>query len=119
MTRFRTVVSSWSWIASDRPPRTRVPFASVLASWSLGTPMYERTAFAWITAAGVVAAGEVLILPQIWPGALMYLLGAAAALRWPEATSWIQPTVYAVNSTILVRALRRHAAASRVTTPAA
>jgi hypothetical protein len=90
------------------------PLAVTGASLFVGLPMSQRSAFSWIASAGVAAVGEIGILPQIWPCAVVYLIGATAVLTAPEWTIVVQPMVIVSTTVILVRALLRHAAMSRV-----
>jgi hypothetical protein len=90
------------------------PFACTLAAVQLGAPMYQRSIYSWVASAGIALLGEVKILPQIWPCAVVYLAGSLALYQRPTWAFGIQPLVILGTAAILVRALRRHAERSRV-----
>jgi hypothetical protein len=91
------------------------PFASILLAFQFDTEMYQRSAYSWIASAGISLMGEVLILPEIWTVAAVYVMATILVVVRPEWTPIVQPIVYLGNAVLLVRALRLHAKRSRVT----
>jgi hypothetical protein len=92
------------------------PFAITLVALTVSAPMHERSAYSWVAGAGLAMASEITILPKVWPSILVYAIGIVAVLALPETTGLIQPIVILGNAAIFVRALRHHAARSRVAT---
>lgn len=90
------------------------PFACTLVALEVAAPMYQRSAFSWVAGAGLAMVGGITILPKIWPSAVLYVAGTIAVLAMPGWTEAIQPVVILGNAAIFVRALRHHAARSRV-----
>jgi hypothetical protein len=82
------------------------PFGLTILSVRLGAEMYERSAYSWVASAAIALLGELAVLRQIWPCAVVYVVGAIAIVVAPDWAHMVQPAVLLTNALLLVRALR-------------
>ncbi len=87
-------------------------------TFALGRTMNDAVPYTQAAYVCIWTMGAVAVVRELWPNAVVYLVGMIATLALPRWTAMIQVLVTALALLVLWRALRLHAERSRTATKA-